>query len=973
MGRVEGRVTEDHVLLGVGARRFRVFAGGLIGACFLLVASLALAFSCSSQASLGGTTTSRPLLNTGVIALGASGWEVSSSVTTSATGSTISTPGYVTTHWLHVTSDSAGAPGTELEALLQNGACANVFYSNNMEKCFGKQASSIGPVTEKRFAVPWWYRTNFTAGLGRGQAAQLVINGIVGQADVWVNGHEVATQSQVTGDFTKDTFNVTPLLRKGANSLALEVFPNDPSTMFTLDDVDWSQLPPDNNTGIQFPIQLAVSGPLGVSNGHVSEQNSANLSTSGLTIGANVTNYSPQSQVALVSATVTPPGGGHPIDVQQTVIVAGQQTAAFSFTPSSFHALTIEHPAVWWPYQMGSQPLYRLTVAVSQAGSGARVTPDSTTSETFGIRTITSSLVGPSPLAPEGVRNFSVNGRPFVFRGGGWSENLFLDYSAQDTANQIALIKSMGLNGVRLEGHDMPENFYEQMDQAGILVYAGFQCCEDTWAPPSASDITASDYQQMYEASLNIGERLRNHPSVMAYSWSDNPPYPEQEKVSLQGFSEADFQDPIISSAAEASSPILGASGEKEGPYDWVPPAYWYDTSHSNPTGDYDVGGSWGFDSEESAGDTIPTLSSIRRFMSPKEQEELWKNPSYNQYHTNYETGVGNYQFGTLFNMDKALSARYGQWSGIAQYVEEAQVQNYEDVRSQFEAFIDHSTHQPTPATGTDYWQVNKGWPSLLWDLYNNDYDEPGSYFGAQEANRSIHVLYAYDTGSVSVDNLTGAEQSGLTVISKVSALNGSILDDQVVHGVSVSSQGILSAVITPKVPADTVPPQPARVYFIELLLERNEQVIDRNVYWLSTQQDVVNWPATEENTTAVMAQYANLQALQDLLPARVSINATSARTATGTTTTQLTITNTSKGSSVAFFLRADIVRGSGNAPAQGDSDVLPVTWSSNDVTLWPGETEKLTATYRTSELKGLQPVVAISGWNVKSFSIAVR
>src|ERR1039458_3135146 len=72
MGRVEGRVTEDHVLLGVGARRFRVFAGGLIGACFLLVASLALAFSCSSQASLGGTTTSRPLLNTGVIALGAS-------------------------------------------------------------------------------------------------------------------------------------------------------------------------------------------------------------------------------------------------------------------------------------------------------------------------------------------------------------------------------------------------------------------------------------------------------------------------------------------------------------------------------------------------------------------------------------------------------------------------------------------------------------------------------------------------------------------------------------------------------------------------------------------------------------------------------------------------------------------------------------------------------------------------------------
>jgi hypothetical protein len=26
----------------------------------------------------------------------------------------------------------------------------------------------------------------------------------------------------------------------------------------------------------------------------------------------------------------------------------------------------------------------------------------------------------------------------------------------------------------------------------------------------------------------------------------------------------------------------LGLSGEKEGPYDWVPPSYWYDTSHSD-------------------------------------------------------------------------------------------------------------------------------------------------------------------------------------------------------------------------------------------------------------------------------------------------------------------------------------------------------------------------------------------------------
>ena len=99
-----------------------------------------------------------------------------------------------------------------------------------------------------------------------GQDAKLVINGVMGQADVWVNGTEVATEATVEGDYTSYTFDVTSLLRRGTNSLALELFPNNPSTMFTLDDVDWNQIPPDNNTGIQFPVQLHVSDALGIGN-----------------------------------------------------------------------------------------------------------------------------------------------------------------------------------------------------------------------------------------------------------------------------------------------------------------------------------------------------------------------------------------------------------------------------------------------------------------------------------------------------------------------------------------------------------------------------------------------------------------------------------------------------------------------------------------------------------------------------------
>jgi exo-1,4-beta-D-glucosaminidase len=131
-----------------------------------------------------------------------------------------------------------------------------------------------------------------------------------------------------------------------------------------------------------------------------------------------------------------------------------------------------------------------------------------------------------------------------------------------------------------------------------------------------------------------------------------------------------------------------------------VPPDYWYDTSHFDPSDPTrtNVGGSWGYDSEQSAGDTVPTIDSLRRFLSPADEARLWRDPSANQYHANYEgTGHRGYAFGTLFNFDTALRHRYGRWSSLAGYVEKAQVQNYEDTRAQFEAFIDHADHAPTP------------------------------------------------------------------------------------------------------------------------------------------------------------------------------------------------------------------------------------------------------------------------------------
>jgi Ig-like domain-containing protein len=591
-------------------------------------------------------------------------------------------------------------------------------------------------------------------------------------------------------------------------------------------------------------------------------------------------------------------------------------------------------------------------------------------------------------LAPEGVRVFEVNGVPFDFRAGGWSENLFLHYSASDLASQITLMKSLGINGVRTEGKQMPQDFYNQMDRAGILIDAGFQCC-DKWGPSSSGrGVTAQDYHVMYLSSLTIGQQLRDHPSVLNFSWSDNPPINEQETASLAGFSQSGFTDPIISSAEYNQSGILGPSGEKEGPYDWVPPGYWYDTEHSSNNGTDDdstqtnVGGAWGFDSEQSAGDTVPTMDSIQRFLSPSDQAALWQQPDAHQYHANYESTDGShsgYSFGTLDNLDTAIQNRYGQWNSLSQYVQEAQVQNYEDTRAQFEAFIDHWNNFPTPSTGTDYWQLNKGWSTLLWDLYNADYDQAGAYFGAKKANEDLHVLYAYDTGQVAVDNLSGAGQQGLSVESKVYNIAGHVLADQTADGIAVGSQGVRTGVLHPRVPAATTPPAPAQAYFVELILRQHGTVVDRNVYWLSTQPDVIDWDTTEGNPQAdngsPLSQYAGMTALQTLPsePVQVSADTRPQRGPDGDdVVTHVTITNPSSNPAVAFFLRADVRRGTADGAAQsGDNQVLPITWSDNDITLWPGESETLTASYRSSLLHGATPVVSVYGWNVPDATVA--
>jgi exo-1,4-beta-D-glucosaminidase len=972
----------------VWSRRIRTGLGGLAGA--VLCSAILTAPAGADDLTLDGQ------------------WQVQSSAIVTAPGDQVSRSEFSSSDWLPVRTNDAGAVGGEVAAQIQNipagDRCGsdNIFYSNNLDVCQGI-APDAHSAPNAPYDVPWWFRTTFKPNLHTGQHALLRVRGIMGQADVWVNGTQVATRDEVQGSEPEYEFDVTSLLTNGRNTVAFRLHPNNPDTMLTQDFNDWTQTARDQNTGIKYPVKLHVSDALRLSDMHVVQDNAADMSHSDLTVKGTVANVTDEPQSGDVSATVSDPRGRGVATVRRTVDLGPNETRTVQFDPTTDPGLGIDDPALWWPYQMGDQPLYHLSMRVSQHGRSA----SDSDAETFGIRTVESRLSAPGTSAYNGSRWIEINGKPFVFRGGGMmDQDMFLRYSHERLDNQIRLIKQMGLNGMRLEGDDQPDDFYQRMDEEGLLVYGGFLCC-DYWE--AADDWTEKDQETNYRTALALGRQQRNHPSVVFYSWSDEVPSVLQEAGVLRGFQETDFDIPVMASAEYKSTAASGPSGMKEGPYNWFPPSYAYSRNCRGSSGNLPCtsgafvnrGGAWAFQTESSPGSTVPTQDSLDRFMTPAEQKQMITSPNLRLFHSgrgDRDNGTSYGSFPHIGVLATAICHRYGTWTdgpvtcptnppgtsgqysdnpSISDFVRKAHAINYETVRAQFEAYIDRSTRLDSPSTGLVYWMMNKPMPSLLWYFYNYDYDQAGTYFGAKKANESLHVYYAYaapeeDPGNrtINVSNLTGETQSGLSVTARAYDMQGNVLSSQNASGITLPSQGVMNRILSmPNPTLADVGGVPQRTYFVELLLKRGARVVDRNVYWLSTVNDV---PTYTGNAYPNLSAYGDLRNLQTpeqdpangLLP-KTTVDACAAtrRVSGKENATDVTLTNNS--GTVAFLLRVDVRRGKGSKLDAGDNQVRPATYSDNYVTLWPGQSQTITETHDASLLRGKDAVVTVDGFNV--------
>jgi exo-1,4-beta-D-glucosaminidase len=819
----------------------------------------------------------------------------------------VSKPGFSTAGWYPV-----GPRSTVYAGLLANGKYADPFYSTNMKN-----------VPAADFKVPWWYRTDLTV-TDTTQRTYLDFSGVLSKADVWVNGTKIADKAQVTGAYTRQDLDITAQVKAGTNSVAFKVYPNDPDKDLSMGWIDWAQTPPDQNMGIVRDVLVRRSGPVALRGGHVVTKLTGTTHAD-LTVKADVRNDS----AAAVSATVSGTVAGKAIN--QTVSLAAKEKKTVTFP-----VIGLDNPQVWWPAGMGGQPLYDLDLSASVGGTAS----DSSHS-TFGVREVK------APKNSSGGRSYTINGRPLLIKGGGYSPDLFLRWNQQYAADKLAYVKDLGLNTVRLEGHIEPDEFFDLADRMGVLTLPGWECCDKWEGQVNGSEKgdpwTAADYPVAKASMTAEAERLRDHPSVISFLiGSDFAPDATIEKNYLDALTAADWPTPVVPAASAKSSLQLGASGMKmNGPYDYVPPNYWYDKAHT------DLGGAWGFNSETSAGPDIPTMDTLKRMMSPSELDTLWKSPSTAQYHRSSSS-----TFADLKLYGDALTGRYGKPASLDDFVRKAQLAQYENVRAEFESHSRNFSDSSNPSTGIIYWMLNSGWTSLHWQLFDAYLDQNGSYFGAKKANEPLHIQYSYDTKSVVVVNHNHDAASNLTASVKLYNLDGTEKFTQSKTGLSVGGDGAKTTALT--IPAVS---GLSTTYLAKLVLtDPSGKEVSRNVYWLSTKADTLDWDNSDWYYTPTTS-YADLSGLNGLGQVTVDTTANSVVNGDGTTTTKVTLKNGSTGKVPAFFVDAHVL-GAAGAP------VLPVTWTDNQVSLWPGESTTLTATYRTADLKGATPSVRVAGWN---------
>ena len=869
-------------------------------------------------------------------------WRLQSSCKVHEPGEAISSVSFTPDGWY-----KTAVPSTVVAAQVTAGEFKDPYFAENLREIpgtnypIGTNFAEAAMPSDSPYACSWWYRTEFhLSKAAQGSVVWLHFNGINYRANIWINGHKVADETEVAGAYRIYEFNVSRFVsRTSVNVLAVETFAQTDKDL-GINFVDWAPMPADKDMGLWRDVYVVESGPVSVRYPQVTTHfTDETLRQADLRVTAELRNASDRDVEGVLE------GEFEGRTIRQRVKVNAGEQRSVTFSGEQFPELRVENPKVWWPTKLGPQNLHILKMRFL---IGKKVSDQQQVR--FGIREITAALNGPKPqpgkmyhigsskIVETDTRPllFKINGKKILIRGAGWAPDLLLRTSRERMQTEFDYVRDMNLNAIRLEGKLESDDFFDLADEKGILVIAGWCCCDhwekwDTW---NARDLTIAS-ASLHEQIL----RLRSHPSLMLWmNGSDFPPPANVEQAYITILKDTEWPNPYISSASAMPTSVTGASGVKmTGPYDYVPPSYWLaDTNR--------YGGAFGFITETGPGPAIPVKSSLER-MIPADHvwpmDDIW----------NFHAGAGE-DFKDLHHYNEAMKNIYGQPAGLDDYLRKSQAMAYDGERAMFEAY----SRNKYRSTGVIQWMLNNAWPSVVWHLYDYYLQPAGGYFGTKKACEPIHVQYSYDDRSVVTVNSLYEDMPGLTVKA---ALYDANLQEKYTKEAKLDARADSSerVFVIPE-----ISPAP-KISYLRLQLENAAgQVLSSNFYWLPAKLSTFDWDLEHTNQHAyysAVTSYEDLTALNEL--PQVTLEA-SAAAEQGKIRVRLRNPN----HSLAFQISLGLDQ------KEQSETIAPVFWQDNYISLLPGESTEVVARYLPRKVSNSLNL-KIGGWNIHPMNIAIR
>jgi hypothetical protein len=809
-------------------------------------------------------------------------WRLQRDSLVEADGATLSAVGYPDGDWLMAT-----VPGTVLTSYYSVGALPDLN--------FGDHELAI---SDSFFHADFWYRNEFEGPqLAPGQRAFLEFDGVNWKAAVYLNGVRLG---RIDGAFMRGRFDVTDQLRPGAtNALAVRVEkPATPGSakQHTLDDAgpnggaigaanpsyhasigwDWMPTIRGRNIGLWNDVRLRVGGPVTLQDPFVRfELPLPDTSYADTFLQVSLRNESSEPIMASLHGKLGEVAFSHSVDLP----AAGAETVELD--PSTHPQLRLVEPRLWWPNGHGEPHLYDVELWVETDAGRSAIESFQT-----GVRQMTYEEVG-------GALHLLVNGRRVVPRGGNWGfPEANLRYRGREYDTAMKYHRDMNFTMVRnWVGQTADEEFYEAADRHGILVWQDFWLANPLDGPDP-------DDETLFESNVrDTIRRIRNHPSVGLYCGRNegHPPPSLDERL-------AAAIDELHPEIHYIPNSIFGTvSGG--GPYG-VRPKEWYFTERATPKPHSELGMT-----------SVVTLDSLRRMMP---EEELWPMGLHWGLHDfNLQSNQRARDFVAM--IDQA----YGGADELVDWVDLAQLVNYEGYRAMFEA-------QGQNRKGLQLWMSHPAWPSLTWQTYDYYFNPHAAYFGAKKGSEPLHIQWNPVTDAVEVVNYGVVGASGLTAHAEILNLDGSVAWQTEV-GLDSGYDSVESPIVL-EFPVAVSP-----VHFIRLRLAQEGASISENFYWRGT-------------------EIGNYKALRTLPEVSLDVGTEVVREG-DEYILSTRIRNPS--ASPALGVRLVVVG------AESGDPLLPALYSDNFVALMPGESRTIESRLLSADARGQQPRVMVEGFNV--------